>query len=169
MSDQKQFGIPATQALVSIAIDDDGNPILDSLAPHPRPDDWTAPDLIPLLKLPAPAYNNATHKCEPVLVWYQDRVERDWQLSERIPGAEEIYEAGRASLAAYWASQPAWIRGPFDSSYQSAASLLDRHDIDAAIAIITYAPIPSAYDADQVSTFETVRANLLGGLQGLLT
>ena len=78
-----------------------------------------------------------------------------------------IYNTARSNLAAYWAAQPAWIRGPFDSSYQSAVSLLDRHDIDAAIAIITYAPIPSAYDADQLAAFEPVRATLLAGLESL--
>jgi hypothetical protein len=31
-----------------------------------------------------------------------------------------------------------WIRVPFDASYQSTVSLLDRHDIEAAIAILTY-------------------------------
>jgi hypothetical protein len=78
MSNQKQYGIPATQALVSLAIDDDGNPILDSLAPHPRPDDWTAPVVVPLIKLEQPDCNPATHRCTPVLVWFPDRVERQW-------------------------------------------------------------------------------------------
>jgi hypothetical protein len=81
--------------------------------------------------------------------------------------AANTYNTARSNLAAYWASQPAWIRGPFDSSYQSAVSLLDRHDIDAAIAILTYAPIPSAYDADQLAVFETIMATLLAGLESL--
>ena len=81
--------------------------------------------------------------------------------------AANTYNAARSNLAAYWSSQPAWIRGPFDASYHSAVSLLDRHDIDAAIAILTYAPVPSAYDADQLATFEPVRATLLAGLESL--
>jgi hypothetical protein len=81
--------------------------------------------------------------------------------------AANTYNTARSNLAVYWASQPAWIRGPFDASYQSAVSLLDRHDIDAATAIITYTPIPSSYEADQVSAFETVRATLLAGLESL--
>jgi hypothetical protein len=167
MSDQKQFGIAATQTLVMVPVDDLGAPDTDSLAPHPRPEEWTTPDLIPLVKLPAPAHDPATHQCEPVLVWYQDRVHRDWMVSERISSAENTYNTARSNLAAYWASQPAWIRGPFDASYQSAVSLLDRHDIDAAIAILTYAPIPSAYDADQLAVFETIMATLLAGLESL--
>jgi hypothetical protein len=81
--------------------------------------------------------------------------------------SEDIYNTARSNLAAYWASQPAWIRGPFDASYQSAVSLLDRRDIDAAIAIITYVPIPIAYDEEQLAAFETVRATLLAGLESL--
>jgi hypothetical protein len=90
----------------------------------------------------------------------------EWVVRDLTP--DELAAAARSNLAAYWASQPAWIRGPFDSSYQSAVSLLDRHDIDAAIAIITYAPIPSAYDADQLAAFEPVRATLLAGLESLI-
>ncbi len=89
----------------------------------------------------------------------------EWVVRDFTP--DELAAIARSNLAAYWASQPAWIRGPFAASYQSAVSLLDRHDIDAAIAILTYAPIPSAYDAEQVSTFETVRAALLAGLESL--
>jgi hypothetical protein len=100
----------------------------------------------------------------------RSRFEEAYDQSAPIIAAAEsayIYKATRSNLAAYWASQPAWIRGPFDASYQSAVSLLDRHDIDAAIAIITYAPIPSAYDADQLAAFEPVRATLLAGLESL--
>jgi hypothetical protein len=100
----------------------------------------------------------------------RSRFEEAYDQSAQVIAAAELtnaYNAARSNLAAYWSTQPAWIRGPFNESYQSAVSLLDRHDIDAAIAIITYAPIPIAYDADQVSTFETVKATLLAGLESL--
>jgi hypothetical protein len=89
----------------------------------------------------------------------------EWVVRDLTP--DELAATARSNLAAYWASQPAWIRGPFDASYQSAVSLLDRRDIDAAIAIITYAPIPSAYDEEQLAAFEPVRATLLAGLESL--
>jgi hypothetical protein len=78
MSDQKQFGIAATQTLVTVPVDDLGEPDVGSLAPHPRPDDWTAPVVVPLIKLDQPDVNPATHRCTPVLVWFPDRVERQW-------------------------------------------------------------------------------------------
>jgi hypothetical protein len=166
MSDKKQFGISEAQQLVTLPVDDSGTPDVDCLAPHPRPDDWIAPAVVPLVKLPKPD-DTLTHYSEPKLVWYDDRVERGWELLEKVATPDDIYNAARSDLAAYWSSQPAWIRGPFDASYQSAVSLLDRHDIDAAIAILTYAPVPSAYDADQLAAFEPVRATLLAGLEAL--
>jgi hypothetical protein len=98
------------------------------------------------------------------------RFEAAYDQSAPIFAAAELadsYNAARANLVTYWSSQPSWIRGPFDASYQSAVSLLDRDDIEAAIAIIAYAPIPSAYDADQVAAFENVRNALLAGLGSL--
>jgi hypothetical protein len=122
---------------------------------------------------PAPDYDAASHRLQSIPA-HADLAAGEWVTnshdvvaltSDEI--AENAINTARSNLAAYWASQPAWIRGPFDSSYQSAVSLLDRHDIDAAIAIITYAPIPSAYDADQLAAFEPVRATLLAGLESL--
>jgi hypothetical protein len=122
---------------------------------------------------PEPAYDAATHRLQSIAPfadldtgeWVTNSYEVVALTSEEI--AQNAIITTRSNLAAYWASQPAWIRGPFDASYQSAVSLLDRHDIDAAIAIITYAPIPSAYDADQLAAFEPVRATLLAGLESL--
>jgi hypothetical protein len=122
---------------------------------------------------PAPDYDAATHRLQFIAPfadldtgeWVTNSYEVVALTSEEI--AQNAIITTRSNLAAYWASQPAWIRGPFDASYQSAVSLLDRHDIDAAIAIITYAPIPSAYDADQLAAFEPVRATLLAGLESL--
>jgi hypothetical protein len=123
--------------------------------------------------LPAPDYDASTHRLQSVPA-HADLDAGKWVTSsaeavELSPAdlAANTYNTARSNLAAYWASQPAWIRGPFDASYQSAVSLLDRHDIDAAIAILTYAPIPSAYDAEQLAAFETIMATLLAGLESL--
>ena len=74
----KQFGLVSAQELISIPLDDDGAPRLDTLAPTPTPDDWTPPEVVPLIKLDQPDCNPATHRCTPVLVWFPDRVERQW-------------------------------------------------------------------------------------------
>lgn len=122
---------------------------------------------------PAPDYDESTHRLNSIAP-HADLAAGEWVTSsyEAValsPAdlAANTYNTARSNLAAYWSSQPAWIRGPFDASYQSAVSLLDRHDIDAAIAIITYAPIPSAYDADQLATFAAAKTTLLAGLESL--
>jgi hypothetical protein len=122
---------------------------------------------------PEPDYDAATHRLQSIPAhadldageWVTSSYEIVSLTSDEI--AENAINTARSNLAAYWASQPAWIRGPFDASYQSAVSLLDRHDIDAAIAIIAYAPIPSAYDEEQLAEFEPVRSTLLAGLESL--
>jgi hypothetical protein len=124
-------------------------------------------------KRPAPDYDAATHRLQPISA-YADIDAGGWVTSSyeviALTPAElaaNIYSSYRADLVAYWESQPAWIRGPFDASYQSAVSLLDRDDTAAAIAIITYAPIPNAYDADQIAAFESIRNTLIAGLDSL--
>jgi hypothetical protein len=74
----KQFGLVSAQELISIPLDGDGNPRLETLAPTPTPDDWTPPVVVPLVKLEQPDCNPATHRCTPVLAWFPDRVERQW-------------------------------------------------------------------------------------------
>ena len=64
-----------TKELVSIVLDDAGEPRLDTLAPYPTPEDWVAPTLIPLVKLDKPEEG----EWEPIVVWFEDRVERQWQ------------------------------------------------------------------------------------------
>lgn len=60
--------------LLSVVSDDDGNPQMDTLRPNPAPDDWEPPVLVPLVKIPKPqaGYWQAN------LVWFDDRVERQW-------------------------------------------------------------------------------------------
>jgi len=82
----KTYGLPETQTLVSIVLDENGDPRLDTLAPNPRPEDWTPPDIVPLVKIEKPA-DTATHTSEPVLVWFDDRVERQWQAFPIPPDA----------------------------------------------------------------------------------
>ena len=73
----KTFGLiwpDGTQELRSIVLDDDGNPRMDTLEPHPKPEDWEAPQLLPLVKIPKPEQG----AWEPNVVWFADRVERQW-------------------------------------------------------------------------------------------
>jgi hypothetical protein len=60
--------------LVSIVLDDEGNPRLDTLAPYPTPEDWVEPAIIPVVKIEKPEGD-----WKPVVVWFEDRVERQWE------------------------------------------------------------------------------------------
>lgn len=73
------FGViwaDGTQELRSILLDEEGNlRIQDSLRPYPYKDDWIEPTIIPLVKIDKPEGGN----WEPKLVWFEDRVERQWE------------------------------------------------------------------------------------------
>ena len=73
----KTYGViypNGTKELVSIVLDDASEPRLDTLAPYPKPEDWVDPQIIPLIKIDKPSTGN----WEPNLVWFSDRVERQW-------------------------------------------------------------------------------------------
>jgi hypothetical protein len=60
--------------LSSIVLDDEGNPRIDTIRPYPVPEDWVDPRLVELVKIDKPE----TGEWNPVLVWFEDRVERQW-------------------------------------------------------------------------------------------
>lgn len=64
-----------TKELRSILLDGEGNlRIEDSLRPYPHDENWVAPQIIPLVKIDKPTEGNWTD----TLVWFEDRVERQW-------------------------------------------------------------------------------------------
>lgn len=75
----KTFGViwpDGTKELRSILLDEEGNlRIQDSIRPYPWTDEeWVEPQIIPLVKIDKPTEGN----WEPTLVWFEDRVERQW-------------------------------------------------------------------------------------------
>ena len=73
----KTYGVlfaDGTKELISIVLDDEGNPRMDTLAPYPTPEDWVEPAIIPLVKIEKPEGD-----WKPVVVWFEDRVERQWE------------------------------------------------------------------------------------------
>jgi hypothetical protein len=78
----KTFGIiwpDGTKELRSILFDDDGNlRIEDSLRTREIGDNWVEPQIVPLVKIDKPEEGN----WEPALVWFEDRVERQWITKE---------------------------------------------------------------------------------------
>lgn len=67
--------------LQSIVLDDEGNPRVDTLAPYPKPDDWQEPQIVPLVKISKPEQG----AWEPNVVWFEDRVERQWVAGTPAP------------------------------------------------------------------------------------
>ncbi len=63
-----------TQELVSIVLDENDEPRLDTIRPYPTPEDWVDPQIVPLVKLDKPEEG----EWEPHIVWFADRVERQW-------------------------------------------------------------------------------------------
>lgn len=74
----KTFGVifqDGRKELISIVLDEEGNPRIDTLAPYPKLDDWVDPAIIPLVKIEKPEDG----EWEPIVVWFDDRVERQWE------------------------------------------------------------------------------------------
>jgi hypothetical protein len=61
--------------LSSVVLDDEGNPRIDTIRPYPVPEDWVDPRLVELVKIDKPEAG----EWNPVLVWFEDRVERQWE------------------------------------------------------------------------------------------
>lgn len=61
--------------LASVVLDEEGNPRIDTIRPYPVPEDWVDPILVELVKIEQPGGEN----WQPVLVWFEDRVERQWK------------------------------------------------------------------------------------------
>lgn len=75
--------------LRSIVLDEEGNPRLETLQPTPVPEDWQEPQVIPLVKLPQPDQG----AWEPNVVWFDDRVERQWVAGTPAPAPTFTPEA----------------------------------------------------------------------------
>ena len=88
----KTFGLiwpDGQKELRSIVLDDEGNPRVDTLEPNPKPQDWQAPQILPLVKLPQPDQG----AWEPNVVWFADRVERQWVAGTPAPAPTFTPEA----------------------------------------------------------------------------
>jgi hypothetical protein len=149
MSDKKQFGISEAQQLVTLPVDDSGTPDVDCLAPHPRPDDWIAPAVVPLVKLPKPD-DTLTHYSEPKLVWYDDRVERDWELI-KIPEAtleQQKSDAARAAIKSAASSKRKLLYAPYTvepEGFSLATGESDQNAFTRLITLVNAAGLPDEH------------------------
>jgi hypothetical protein len=75
----KTYGLifaDGTKQLASVVLDEEGNPRIDTIKPYPVPENWVDPTLVELVKIECPG-DEADY--EPFLVWFEDRVERQWK------------------------------------------------------------------------------------------
>lgn len=159
-------GNKVTEELISVELDEAGNPVSDA-AGRPLSDETKAA-LVPLVKIAPPDLAD-DKKSTPVLVWFEDRVERQWQVVD-VPADElsaRARSSSRAALRAQWEALPAYIRGPYRDKFEAANRLLDEGDDDAAVALIEYAAPAPDFDAAQLATFAQVKASMKAGIEAL--
>ena len=74
----KTYGLifaDGTKELSSVVLDDEGNPRIDTIRPYPVPEGWEDPRLVEVVKIEKPEDG----EWEPIVVWFEDRVERQWK------------------------------------------------------------------------------------------
>lgn len=129
----KTYGLLPTQTLASLTTDDDGAFI------PPLDEGVTA---VPLVKLPAPEVTSA-EIAQPVLVWFDDRVERQWLVAERTLTEAETITARRSSMAATFDALPLTVQASFYTARMTAEAAMDRGRFDIARAIIEAVAVPA--------------------------
>jgi len=125
----KTFGRIDTQEIISLQTDEAGDPKAESLKPAAAPDDWTAPVLIPLVKLPKPAFDPLAQKVEPKLVWKTDKVERDWEIvplnaEESATAARKTWKNAQAFMAEFSLPEIGAIANSADQNVKTVVFIL---------------------------------------------
>lgn len=123
----------------------------------------------PITRIDGTEYAPGSPEYDGLLARWADAMEQELSVQAR--------ESARATLRASWASQPAWIRGPFDQHFRAAQVFLDNGDDEAAEALIRYAETPGGYvtnyDAgngntvNQITYFATLKQTIADGIAAL--
>lgn len=159
----KTFGIKETQELTSLNLDEEGNPKLDMLKPREAPEDWVPPVIIPLVKLSKPTdYDGTKFYPVPKIVWYDDRVERDWELVAIPPGPVEDIVGNEAREAAQQAAalKLAMLTAPFQVTPEGFSLATSESDQNAFSRLLTLLNVANTSD-----DFKTTIADVQGNLQ----
>lgn len=127
------------------------------------------------------------HKAIELLGWRcstagagDDAEVTEWHEAFPFPGWQEALAAAadlaatataradaRAALRSQWDALPPWIRGPYRHLFDSANSLLDAGDDEAAVAMIDYAAPRAAFTEEQATTFQEVKASFSAAVAAL--
>lgn len=124
----KTYGLLPSQTLESLTTDDNGDFL------PPLDEGVTA---VPLVKLPTPEVTS-DQVAQPMLVWFDDRVERQWVLTERtLTDAER-----RAAMAAVFDNLSIDVQAAFYTARTAAEAAMNRGRFDIARAIIEAVDVP---------------------------
>jgi hypothetical protein len=83
----------------------------------------------------------------PVLVCFEDRVERQWAINERtLPDTER-----RAAMAAAFDALPLSVQATFYASRTAAEAAMNRGRFDVARAIIEAVDVPAELEATKTA------------------
>jgi len=162
----KTFGILETQTLVSLYLNDDETINLEPLRPrdkweqgnlaapwnqeNPNLDtDWSSsiwepPTIVPLVKLPQPQLDPVTEYCEPKLVWFEDRVERDWEIKTipPIPPEQIAEEAARKAAKLAIAEKQKRLYAPYlvlPENFYLVTTVEDQNAFTRLLTLLTLA------------------------------
>jgi len=86
-----------------------------------------------------------------VLVWFDDRVERQWVVVNRTMTEAEIITERRALMAAAFDALPLAIQASFYSSRITAEAAMDRNRFDIARTIIEAVEVPVELEATKAT------------------
>jgi hypothetical protein len=137
--------------LQSIVLDDQGNPRMDTLEPYPQPEDWQPPQVVPLVKIPKPE-----GAWEPNVVWFEDRVERQWVAGMPVPAPTFTAEQHLESVGLSGNRQPTLL---YLRQAGAVSPKLDATEayLNTVLAIFAADPAPrSDWPAPSYSFEETV-------------
>jgi hypothetical protein len=158
----KTFGLiwpNGAQELGSIVLDEEGNPRMNTLEPNPKPDDWQAPQVLPLVKIEKPAQG----AWEPNVVWFEDRVERQWVAGTPAPVATFTAEQHLDAVGLGGNRQPTLLylrqAGAVSAKLDATEAFLNQ-----VLAMFAADPAPRSDWPSPSFTFEEVVAEAVSSL-----
>jgi hypothetical protein len=169
----KTFGILESQTLVSLQLNADDSPRFDAIRPQskwaPTDDDapwnqegadpdsdwseyvWQPPTIVPLVKLPQPSLDPLTEYCEPKLVWFEDRVERDWEIKQipQIPPEQIAKEEARKAAKLALIEKQKRLTAPYlvqPEGFSLATTVEDQNAFTRLLTLLTTANAPDGFE-----------------------
>ena len=170
----KTYGLVEERKLVSIVLDDEGNPRLDTLKPMGAGEDWVAPVIVPAVKLDVPEYDIATHYVVPKLVWFEDRVERQWEVLPIPPKSDLDTASMEARKAAKEAEAERLKRIHADytvepEGFNLSAKEEDQNTLTRLLTLINLTGMPDSADVSIIDSTGQYRSLKVKRLKEILT